>query len=332
MVDQGSGGAAAPIKKVVVGVPLRPEHLEGLRRRFPGVTFAVADGESGPTAAEVADADGLVVWRLPAEVLAEASGLRWLQTGGAGVESFPLAELAARGVVVTNASGVHAPNMAEHTLAMMLAFARGLPALMRAQVDHRWRDEAIHREVFELGGQTLLLVGLGEIAAAIAERAAVFGMRVVGVRRRAELPSPPRVEAVRPLEELHAALAEADHVVLTVPATAGTRGLIGPAELAVMRPGAYIYNLGRGATIETAALVAALAGGHLGGAGLDVVDPEPLPPESPLWDLPNVLITAHTAGATPRYWDRGVALIETNLDRLLRGEPVATRVDLEAGY
>jgi len=322
--------SAAPAATVVIGVPLGPERVERLRQRFPGVRLVVNEGAPAP--ADVAAADALVVWSLPPAVLAAAPRLRWLQTGGAGVEGFPLAELAARGIVVTNARGVHGPNMAEHALAMMLAFARGLPRLLRAQAAHRWRDEATHREVFELGGQTLLLVGLGEIASALALRAQALGLRVLAVRRRPERSAPPGVAEVLPLAELAAALGQADHVVLTLPATAGTRGLFGAAEFAAMRRGAYFYNLGRGATVDTAALVAALERDHLGGAGLDVVDPEPLPADSPLWDLPNVLITAHTAGATPRYWDRGLALIETNLDRFLRGEPLRNVVDLGAGY
>lgn len=326
---EGSGDDAPAASVVVVAVPLQAPHLDGLRRRFPALRFVVVDGE--PTAGDVAEAEVLIAWSLPPELLAAAPRLRWLQTGGAGVERFPLAELARRGITVTNASGVHAPNMAEHAMAMILAFARGLPQLLRAQAAHRWRDEATHREVFELPGQTLLLVGLGAIATATAPRAAAFGMRVIGVRRGASAP-PPYVETLFDRADLIAALGEADHVVLTLPATPTTRGLFGAAELAAMRRGAYLYNLGRGAVVETDALIAALAAGHLGGAGLDVVDPEPLPPESPLWEMPNVLITAHTAGATPRYWDRGAALIEANLDAWMRGDPLRNRVDLDAGY
>lgn len=326
----GDEMAAEPGRRVVIAVPLQEHHREGLRRRFPALDFAVVDG--APVAADLAEADALITWNLSTELLAAAPRLDWLQTGGAGVDGFPLAALAARGIVVTNASGVHAPNMAEHAMAMILAFARGLPQLLRAQAAHRWRDEATHREVFELPGQTLLLVGLGEIASAIAPRAAAFGLHVHGVRRNLNASPPPHVERVVPLTDLTVALRQADHVVLTLPATAETRGLLGEAELAAMRRGAYLYNLGRGAVVDTPALIAALTAGQLGGAGLDVVDPEPLPADSPLWEMPNVIVTAHTAGATPRYWDRGAALIEANLDRWLKGEPLLNRVDLDAGY
>jgi len=326
--DMGRGGG--PLARVVVSVPMSVAQVERLRRRFPETEWILVEGE--PTAEVLAGADGWVSWNLTVETLRAAPKLRWLQTGGAGIEGLPLAELAARGVIVSNARGVHAPNIAEHVLAMMLAFARRLPTLVLAQKERRWRDEVTHREVFELNGQTLLLVGLGEIATAIVPRAGALGMRVEAVRRRPERPVPPGVAAIASLTELPGALGRADHVVLTVPATPSSRALIGAAELAAMRPGAYLYNVGRGSVVDTGALVSALASGHLGGAGLDVVDPEPLPQDSPLWSMEQVLITAHTAGATPRYWDRGVALIERNYAGLLAGEPLPTQVDLDAGY
>src|SRR5215212_7552279 len=281
---------------------------------------------------DVRDADAIVGWELPSHLLQAASRLRWMHASGAGVERYDLAQIAARGVMLTNSSGVSAPNMAEHVLGMMIALTRRFPRLLRAQTRREWRDEATHREVGELQGQTLLIVGIGEIGRAVAQRAAAFGMRVNGLRRRADASPPAGFDQVFAIADLPAALADADHVIVTLPNTPHSRGLFEAAAFAAMKPGAAIYNVGRGTVIDTAALITALESGHLGGAGLDVTDPEPLPPDSPLWDMENVLITAHTSGATPRYWDRQADLIAENIRRIQRGEAPRNLVDLEAGY
>ena len=329
-MDRTSEPAPRRLETLIVAVSLAPGHVARLRGRFPDLRVEMVDqplrGE------DVAEADAVVASDFGAGLLAAAPRLGWLQTGGAGVEGLPLDELAARRVVVTNASGVHAINIGEHVLAMMLAFARRLPHFVRAQGERRWRDDATRDGVFELHGQTLLLVGLGDIALAVAERAAAFGMRVLGSRRRQDLPRPPAVDEVVPIEGLDEALAEADHVVVSLPLTERTRGFVDAARLAAMRPGAYLYNVGRGPVVDSAALIEALASGHLGGAGLDVTDPEPLPPDSPLWGMDNVLITAHTSGATPRYWDRGIELVIENVARYREGQPLVNEVDPAAGY
>jgi phosphoglycerate dehydrogenase-like enzyme len=317
--------------------------LARLRAALPEVGFVVpGEGStqkgqySTPDLALTPDhlrqADGLVGWWFDADTLAAAPNLRWLHSAGAGVERFDLPALAARGVLFTNASGVSAPNMAEHALGMMIALARRFPRLVRAQSARQWRDADTHREVAELQGQTVLIVGLGAVGRALAERAAAFGMRVHALRRRREGDVPVSVSAVFDGPSLHDALADADQVVVTLPHTPGTRGLFDAAAFAAMKPGAMIYNVGRGPVIDTAALIAALESVHLGGAGLDVTDPEPLPENSPLWSMENVLITAHTSGATPRFWERQSALIIDILRAIERGERPPNVVDLEAGY
>lgn len=330
MADGTGGAGGRRLETMVVAVPLSEGHLARLRGRFPGVRFVVAAGER-PSGEELREADAVVGWRAEAELLGSAPRLGWVQTGGAGVEGQPLAELAARGILVTNNSGVAAPNIAEHVLAMMLAFARGIPGLVRAQAERRWKDEAGRGAIFELGGRTLLLVGLGEIGLATAERARGFGLRIVGTRRTEGAP-PPGVDEVVPMDRLDEALAEADHVAISVPLTERTRGMFDAGRFAATKRGAYLYNVGRGGTVETAALIAALESGQLAGAGLDVTDPEPLPADSPLWGMPNVLITAHTSGGTPRYWDRGVEVLEENIRRYLAGEGLKNEVDAGEGY
>lgn len=317
--------------------------LHRFRTEFPEIRFIVPGEDTGaddrgtivaatPTADDLREAEGLIGWRLEPGTLASAPRLRWLHASGAGVERYDLAEIAGRGVAMTNSSGISAPNMAEHMLGMMIALTRRFPALMRSQAARRWRDTDTHREVNELQGQTLLVVGVGDIGQEVARRGAAFGMRVHGVRRRGDLPLPEGFARVFGFAELAESLADADHIAVTLPHTPGTRGMFDAAAFAAMKPGAMIYNVGRGPVIDTEALVAALESGHLGGAGLDVTDPEPLPTESPLWDMENVLITAHTSGATPRYWDRQEALIAETIRRLQRGERPPTLVDLDAGY
>src|SRR5215207_4230111 len=326
-----SSSQPSPLLRIVVVAMSVPEEvLARFRAEFPEIRFIVPS--DGPTEDDVRDADAIVGWALPSHLLQAANRLRWMHASGAGVERYELAQIAARGVMLTNSSGVSAPNMAEHVLGMMIALTRCFPQLLRAQTQREWRDEATHREVDELQGQTVLVVGIGEIGRAVAQRAAAFGMRVNGLRRRAgELP-PVGFDNVFAIGDFHSALAEADHVAVTLPSTSHSRGLFDAAAFAAMKPGAAIYNVGRGPVIDTAALIAALESGHLSAAGLDVTDPEPLPADSPLWDMENVLITAHTSGATPRYWDRQADLIADNIRLIQRGDAPRNLVDLEAGY
>jgi phosphoglycerate dehydrogenase-like enzyme len=342
-MSESSRDLSTPLRTVVIALSVPEAILSRFRAEFPEIRFIVpseATGDDGdsdtvratPSADDLRDADALIGWELPADLLAAAPHLRWMHAAGAGVERYELAQIAARGVMLTNSSGVSAPNMAEHVLGMMIALTRRFPRLVVAQTRKEWRDEATHREVGELQGQTLLIAGIGEIGCAVAQRAGAFGMRINGLRRRADASPPAGFDRVFGIADLHVALADADHVVVTLPDTARSRGLFDAAAFAAMKPGAAIYNVGRGPVIDTAALTAALASGHLAGAGLDVTDPEPLPVDSPLWDMENVLITAHTSGATPRYWERQGDLITDNIRRIQRGDAPRNLVDLEAGY
>lgn len=315
---------------MLIATPMRPAQVEHLQDRFPGVEFRLVDHP--PRLEDLAGADAAVVWQVQPEWLEAAPRLRWIHTGGAGVEGQPLADLARHGVVLTNNSGVHVPNMPEHVLAMMLAFARRLPTLLRCQQRHEWRDEPTHREVFDLEGQTVLLVGMGEIGLGLGARAAALGMTVTGIRRGSGQAAPPFVDRTFFAGELPAALSGADHVVNSLPLTAETRRMFDAAAFSAMKAGAHFYNVGRGGTVDQEALIAALESGHLAGAGLDVTDPEPLPADSPLWDMEQVIITAHTSGASPRYWERATGLIGENVRRWLAGEPLLNVVDLERGY
>ena len=338
-------GANRPLETIVIDMEIPEETASRLRAEFPQVEFIVpSEGEgsgrqdnrqaepAAPSADDLRRADGLICWGLAGETLDAAPRLRWLHAAGAGVEGYDLRAIAARGIVMTNSSGVSAPNIAEHVVGMMTALARRIPRLVRAQAERVWRDTETHAEVAELQGQTALIVGTGEIGQEVARRLAAFGMQVHGFRRRADLPAPGGFDRIFAGGALHEGLGSADHVIVTLPHTPDSRGLFDAAAIAAMKRGAIIYNVGRGAVIDTAALVAALQEGHLGGAGLDVTDPEPLPAESPLWEMDTVLLTAHTSGATPRYWERQGALIAENIRRIQRGEQPRNVVDLESGY
>lgn len=318
------------LRLLLIGVSLADAHVRRLREQFPDLTIVVASGEEFDR--WLPEADAVVHWHLTAEQVARAPRLRWLQTAGAGVDGVLNQALIERGVLITNNSGVHAPNIAEHVLAMMLAFARRLPFLIRGQIVHEWRDDTGRQGVFELDGQTLLVVGTGDIGQALARRAAALGMTVLGIRRRSGFALPPGFTEVGGLDRLGEFLPCADHTAICLPLTHETRGLFNRDMIERMRRGSYLYNIGRGPIVDTAALIDALQSGHLAGAGLDVTDPEPLPKDSPLWDMDSVIITAHTSGATPRYWDRAIEILAANIERYRSGQPLLNVVDPAAGY
>lgn len=317
----------AHLETLGISVDLGDERVARIRQRFPDLDIRVVlDLAEVPEA--LTDVDAFVGRARHVDLLAEAPRLRWVQTLTAGADRSSVTDLATRGIVLTNGSGIHAINLAEHLLGLMLAFARGLPSLMHAQSRHEWTRVA-HQ--FELKGQTLCVVGLGDIGLALAERAAAMGMRVSGVRRR-EAQTPPFVERVESLESMAPLLAAADHIALCLPLTPRTQGLFDGARLGSLKPTSYLYNIGRGELVDQDALIDALCSGRLAGAGLDVTTPEPLPSDNPLWDLDNVLITCHTGGSSPLRMDRFIDLLIDNIARYRAGEPLRNVVDLVEGY
>jgi phosphoglycerate dehydrogenase-like enzyme len=273
----------------------------------------------------------IAVGGVPHDLLLRAPNLRWVQTWGAGVDWLMHTPAAvAQGWTLVNASGVHAVPISEHILALLLAFARGLPAALRLQGEHQWKSVP-RAGIFELAGKTLLLVGVGAIGERTAQVAAALGMRVWGVRRDPTQVAA-GVEAMFAPGQLLEVLPQVDFVVLTVPLTHETRGMIGAAELRAMKASAYLINIGRGGTVDTEALVGALRAGQIAGAGLDVVDPEPLPPDSPLWEMENVILTGHYSGHTPVYDERAAAIFLDNLQRYRDGQPLRNVVDKNLGY
>ena len=313
--------------------PLMP--AEAARARF---RHAVA--EAAPTArllsAETpedalryaADAEVIAGLRVSAPVIERASGLRWVHTFGAGVDQLVALPGVRDGrIVLTRTVGVFSP-IPEHVLALALAFSRRLHVAIRTQIAHRWdRPAAIGGE---LQGQVMGILGLGQIGQALAFRAALLGMRVIGIKRT---PEPvPHVERVLPPDRIDEVLRDADVVVVLLPLTPSTRGLIGEREFRLMKATAVLINVARGPIVQEAALLNALRGGWIAGAGLDVFDQEPLPPAHPFYELEQVILTPHVSATSPRVFDRMAAVFAENLRRYIAGEPLLHVVDASRGY
>jgi D-2-hydroxyacid dehydrogenase (NADP+) len=318
----GSTPAAASYRRAIDALC-----LPGIELRFSAGATALADASA---------ADVFVGEAIDARFLAAATRLRWVSLWGAGVDDRIPSALVERRITLTNASGIHGPNIAEHVMGMMLAFTRGLLRAWRAQSEKVWRhrEESRGRGPGELTGQTLGILGLGRIGEALAARARPFGMRVVGMKRdpTTRHDAAVRVDAVYGMGDIDRLLGQCDHVCNVLPYTSATHHILDAARLAQMRRGALLYNVGRGKTVDEAALVDALVTGALAGAGLDVFEHEPLSGDSPLWGMENVIITPHVAGLTPHYFERAADQLARNLARFQRGEELGNTVDVARGY
>jgi phosphoglycerate dehydrogenase-like enzyme len=268
-----------------------------------------------------AEADVIVVsglWRN--ELIASSPKLRFIQSVSAGTDQYDKPALAAAGIRLASAQGANERAVAEHAMALILALTRQIHLARDNQKAGQWRpmigDRA--RREDELGGKTMVIVGLGRIGLRLAALAAAFDIRVIGVRRQPE-PHPDIEAIVRP-DQLHEVMAQADIVALTCPLTPETEGLINAAALAAMKPSAFLVNVARGKVVDEAALIAALAENRIAGAGLDCTVEEPLPAASPLWAMPQVVVTPHSAGETRAYETNVVDLLLENLGRFRRGE------------
>ena len=323
-------GAFSPAAAWVLPRPL----LDQLRRDFPQHLFIDTWDDEG-IARHIVDVDVAFVHHVRRGMLASATRLGWIQSPAVGVGDMLFPEMVASPVIITSARGIRARAIAEHVLGVGIALARRLHVAMRRQAGHDWAQDELEgatTRIRTLRGCRMGIVGLGSIGLEVARVAAAFGLCVSAIRRRADGPRPDGVDEVLPPDRLGELLAKSDLVVLSAPLTPSTHSLIGARELARMKPGAFLINIGRGKLIEDDAVVAALQSGHLGGAALDVFTREPLDPASPYWDLPNVIVTPHISGAMADYWTHLVALFSDNLRRFERREPLVNVVDKTAGY
>ena len=316
--------------QVLITTTLEPDHLDCLVGSFPEVVFHFLPGLANSPPDGVRP-EVLLCGHVTEDLLKGLPDLKWVQVRSAGVDHLPLQTFAERGILLTNGSGIHGIAVAETVMAMMLAFATGLPQLIRGQDRREWVRPTVAPGRFELENQTLLIIGLGDLGATLARKARGIGMRVIGCDRE-------RVAGVLglsrfvPVQELDKAIPEADHVALCLPLTPETRGIFHSGRIRAMKPTAYLYNVGRGALIDQNALVEALRDGAIAGAGLDVTHPEPLPPDHALWGMPNVLLTQHIGGASPFNSRRIADLFSENLHRYKNGYPLLNLVDLSRGY
>lgn len=307
-------------------------HVDRLRRDFPQHTFLHArDDEDGMRL--IGEAEAAFSSQIHREHLMAATRLRWIHSPAAGVGGMVYPEMVASPVVLTNSRGLSADTIAEHVVGMALALFRHLTVAVQRQIERRWAQDEIGR----LGNRTIagshvLIVGLGAIGSAAARRFAALGAKVTGIRRRQDAGLPEGVSAVAGPDRLRELLPSADLVVIAAPQTRETRCMFGAHEFAAMKSDALLINVSRGKLVDEAALASAVTSRVIGGAALDVFEHEPLDAGSPLWSLPNVLITPHTSGFRPDHWNAATVLFEENLRRFEAGEPLLNVVDKESGY
>jgi phosphoglycerate dehydrogenase-like enzyme len=286
---------------------------------------------SAATPKEIAAADA-TIGVCSAEVLAQAKQLQWIQWPAAGVDRcVQQPALHERHLLLTNLQRTMGPSMAEHVLAMMLALSRHFDYFLKQQQEGHWAREDATPQLADLDGKTVLVVGLGGIGTEVARRAHALGMRVTATRASGRT-GPDYVSYVGLPDELLKLAKDGDFIVNCAPLTPQTTGIFNREFFATLKPGAYFISVGRGRSTVTADLVAALSSGRLAGAGLDVVDPEPLPADSPLWHLPNVIITPHISADTAVSQDQRNLVLVENLRRYAAGEPLLSVVDIERGY
>ena len=310
--------------KIVLHPPVDAELFAQVQRTAPSADIVMVDREGAVGAVEDAE---ILYGNYTPEIIRAARSLKWVQSSGAGMDGKLIPEVLERDIVVTNASGIHAIQVAEHAWALTAALFRGLHVFFRTQLEHTWQQAPL----VDLCGATAGIVGFGGIGRRYAERARGFEMRILAVDIQGG-DRPDYVEALWGIDRLDDVLTAADVVVIACPYTPQTGKLIDARALGRMKKTAFLVNVARGRIVDEAALIQVLRDGGIAGAGLDVFEQEPLPAESPLWDTENVIITTHAAGASSYRHGRLVDFFCENLRRYLAGEPLLNVVDKALGY
>ena len=315
-MDLDDGPTVAVLREGTEGLDTR-DYAVALRAEGLSVAYASTPAEERRLVAEAPVVTGV---RVDEGLIEEFEGVKLFAAASSGTGHLPTDEMTDRGVAVTNASGIHAPGIAEQVCAHLLTFARHLHRAPRRQERQEWR----HWQAGELYGSTVTVVGQGAIGTAVVERLAPFGVETVAVRHSPEKGGP--ADEVVGYDAVHDALAQTDYLALACPLTDETEGLVDGAALATLPPEAVVVNVARGGVVDQGALAEALGAEAIRGAALDVTDPEPLPSESPLWRLESCLITPHVGGSTPRHWERLAAIVAENVAHLTSdGDPTALR-------
>lgn len=314
----------------LVSKAFEPAVVEGLAKAFPTVRFVRLNPDwSVPDDARDAEVLIRMMMMKPQvqQVLDTVPTLKWLHSFAAGADHWYVPEIRDRGIVVTRTTAHSAP-IAEFVLSLMLYVTKQLPKFAADQARHAWSPP---ETIEQLEGKTVGIVGTGSIGGEIARRCRAMGMTVIGVRRHADRPAE-HFDRIVPMDRFSEFLAASDYVVLAAPSTAETSGLIAEPQLRAMRKSAYLINIARGPLVVDADLARAAREGWIAGACLDVVNGEPIGPDHPMWDVPNVVITPHTAFRSPHGIERSLNAFKANLERYLRGEPLRDVLDVSAGY
>jgi len=307
---------------------------ERLRKEFSALEIVHLAGYEG-VEQQISGAEILFAFSLRPDQFRFAQKLRWIHAPTAAVHQLLFPQLVASDVLLTNAHEVHGPVVAEHVIALIFALAKKIPQAVRFQQRRVWGQDAMWNDgprPREIAGATLGLIGLGSIGQRVARMASALGMRVIAVREHLEKEKPDGASAIYAPTQLNDLLSQSDYVVVAAPLTESTRGLINADRLRAMRSDAYLINVGRGPQVDEIALADALLNYRIAGAALDVFEQEPLPAESPLWALENLLITPHTAGLTEKLWQRHYTLFSENLRRYMAHQPLLFVVDKHKGY
>jgi phosphoglycerate dehydrogenase-like enzyme len=315
-------------RKIVIAKSIEPQYEEQIHSIALGWEL-VHGNDREFLLSHLKDAEVVGGWHplVTEQCFGKEAKLKWVQSWGAGVDGYPFDLFVQKGAILTCARGVHPFPISESVFAMMLALNRKLHLSIRNQLQRKW----VRVEGGEMHGKTIGIVGAGAVGAEIAKLAKAFGMRVLGIRRSN---SPvEHVDTLYPSSELNVLLAECDYIVNCLPLTHETTKMFGQQQFKIMKQTAFYFSIGRGGTTDTIALYNALRLGSIAGAGIDVTEPEPLPSEHPMWELDNVLITAHNANATIHYEERAMDIFMRNLREYVKGkEPSLNRVDLVIGY
>lgn len=316
----------APETNILVLNHLAERHIALIHSALPEANVITAELTDADK--YIADTDILVAWGWMniAPLLERAGRLKWVHALSAGVENLVVPALINSNIILTNSRGIHGIPVSEHVFSLILAFSRGLNLLLRQQQEKQWHRVPTD-EIYE---KTLGIIGLGSIGREIAKRGKGLGMNVLATKRK--MSDELFVDELFPAAQLYDMLPACDYVVAALPLTEETRGLLNEKAFAAMKQSAYFINISRGAVVNEADLIAALQTGAIKGAGLDVFAHEPLPPESPLWDMPNVIITPHLAALSPYYLDRAVKLFADNLTRFAQARDMLNVIDKSKGY
>jgi len=310
-------------------IPFLPRHLDRLQQIAPGSRIIIVD-HAADLARQAPSADVLILWpAVGAELVdycRQTESLRWLHLFTSGVDTLMQSEA---GKIpwyrITSTKGIHGYPISDHVLAFIFTFLRQFHGAAQAQRDHRWQFGALSVGCREIAGLTVGIVGVGNIGLEVARKCKLLGMTVLGAKRQPIQSE--WLDVCYPISDLERLLERSDFVVLSLPLSDESKHIIGRHELMVMKKSAILINIARGGVVDQQALIDALTAGEIAGAGLDVTDPEPLPAESPLWDMSNVVITPHISAQSPQYMDRAIEIIAGNLRRYLADEPLMFEVN-----